>query len=54
MPARSSKEAGWPTPWGRQRIQHDLHVQVEVSGHLARPGGTAVALGQFGGGVVDA
>jgi hypothetical protein len=38
---------------GCQRFQDDLDVQDEVSGDVARPGGAVVALGEFGGGVVD-
>jgi hypothetical protein len=38
---------------GGQPFQHDLDVQSEVSGDLARSGGAAVALGELAGGVAD-
>ena len=58
VPSPSPCRAGRPgkrcaPALGGQPLQDDLDVQVEVSGDLARPGGAAVPLGEFGGGVVD-
>ena len=53
MPCWLVQRGGVRGALGREPFQHDLDVHSEVSGDLAGPGGAAVALGEFGGGVVD-
>jgi hypothetical protein len=54
LPSRSVQRCHVGYVVGRQRFDDGLDVQVEVPGDLARPRGAVLALGEFGGGGVNA